>query len=159
MSKNIWGKVAQQLATHDYMGEIERTAERVKASGEVFTPTPLVVEMLSRLPIELFGPGKLVLDPACGDGQFLLAAKWVKVLHFGMSESAALAEIYGVDIMRDNVDLCKDRLGGGNIVLGDSLSPDRKLPDQTAEEHRLLQEMLGSPQEQLAVWEGSLTRA
>ena len=61
--------------------------------------------------------------------------------------------------MRDNVNLCKDRLGGGNIVLGDSLSPERKLPDQTAEEHRLLQEMLGSPQEQLAVWEGSLTQA
>jgi type I restriction-modification system DNA methylase subunit len=154
MSNAMWDKISRVLLEHTYMGEIERTAERVKLSGEVFTPTPLVVEMLSRLPLEVFAPGKLVLDPACGDGQFLLAAKWVKILHFKMSEEGALSEIFGVDIMRDNVELCKSRLGGGHIVLGDSLTPDRKIKGQTPEEYRLLQQMLGSPQEQMLVWEG-----
>ena len=79
-----------------------------------------------------------MLDPACGDGQFLVAAKWVKVFHHGMPEAEALKDLYGVDIMRDNVDLCRRRLGGGTIVMGDSLKPARELAGQTAEERELM---------------------
>lgn len=68
-------------------------------------------------------PGKVALDPACGDGQLLVPVKWVKVLHFGMTEEEALEDIYGVDLMPDNVELCKRRLGGGNIVCDNALDP------------------------------------
>ena len=56
----------------------------------------------------------------------------------GMSEEEAVKDLYGVDIMRDNVDLCKRRLGGGNIVLGNTLDPSTRLEEQTDEEHRLM---------------------
>lgn len=138
MSESLWSLVAARLSEHDYMTGIERTVERVAATGEVFTPSSLVVEMLQQVDLDLFAPGKTVLDPACGDGQFLVAAKWIKVHHHGMSEIQALKDLYGVDIMRDNVDLCQRRLGGGTIVMGDSLKPTRVLEGQTDHEHDLM---------------------
>ena len=48
--------------------------------------------------------------------------------------------------MRDNVDLCKKRLGGGTIVMGNSLYPNQKLNGQTDEEYDMVNSMLsGSP--------------
>jgi hypothetical protein len=123
---------------HSYMGEIDRDEYRIKATAEVFTPTDLVLKMVKKCGVDKFAPGKTVLDPACGDGQFLVAVKWVKVLFHGMTESDALNDIYGIDLMRDNVDLCKKRLGGGMILMGDSLSPDKKLDDQTDYEHSMM---------------------
>lgn len=134
MSIELWHRVAERLAEHGYMTGVERTVERVRSTGEVFTPSALVIEMLSYLDLELFAPGKSVLDPACGDGQFLVAAKWLKVYHHGMSAEEALGDIYGVDVMRDNVDLCRRRLGGGTVIMGDSLRPTRRLEGQTQEE-------------------------
>lgn len=138
MSRVDWSAVAERVDEHSYMEGVERTVERVALTAEVFTPTELVIDMLSRLPLHVFEPGQTVLDPACGDGQFLVAAKWLKVLHFGASERVALSDLYGVDIMRDNVDLCLRRLGGGTVLMGDSLHPAARLAGQTDEEHRLM---------------------
>jgi len=131
----MWEKIRDCMNDHAYMGEIDRDQYRVKATAEVFTPTDLVIRMLQKSNLDDFAPGKTVLDPACGDGQFLTAVKWVKVFAFNMSESDALKDIYGVDIMRDNVDLCKKRLGGGTILMGNALDPAVKLNEQTDAEH------------------------
>ncbi len=120
------------------MNGVERTDERVRATAEVFTPTALVIEMLSTIPLEYFAPGRRVFDPACGDGQFLVAAKWVKILAHGASEDAALEDIFGIDIMRDNVDLCRRRLGGGTILMGNALDPFAYLDGQTAAEREAM---------------------
>lgn len=138
MSAQLWAEVERRMNEHGYMHGVERTVERVRATGEVFTPTSLVIEMLSGIPLDTFAPGRTVLDPACGDGQFLVAAKWVKVLAHGMSEQAALGDIYGIDIMRDNVDLCRRRLGGGTIVMGNALNPFEALEGQTEGERELM---------------------
>jgi len=127
------------------MTGVERTVERVRATGEVFTPSSLVIEMLQYANLDLFAPGRTVLDPACGDGQFLVAAKWLKVYHHRMSEANALQDLYGVDIMRDNVDLCRRRLGGGTIVMGDSLKPMRPLAGQRDEERALMASLFNEP--------------
>ena len=146
MSRPSWlQNVAEELQRHDYMAGVDRTAERVKATGEVFTPTALILEMCQYLDVALFAPGKTVLDPACGDGQFLMAAKAIKLHVHGMAESAALADIYGVDVMRDNVDLCLRRLGGGTIIMGNSLDPSQALPGQTAAELELMMELFDEP--------------
>ena len=140
MSDELWSEVKNRMDDHSYMGEINRDEYRVKVTAEVFTPTDLVIRMLRECGVDKFTPGKTVLDPACGDGQFLVAVKWVKVLFHSMTESDALDDIYGIDLMRDNVDLCKKRLGGGTILMGDSLNPGERIKDQTSEEHnRLLQ--------------------
>jgi hypothetical protein len=113
------------------MSGVERDFLRVKATGEVFTPTPLVQEVLDKLPPELFtDPSKTYLDPACGDGQFL-SEVLIRKVENGIDFETALSTIYGVDLMPDNVKLCQDRLLCGredlrhivekNIVCADGL--------------------------------------
>jgi len=138
MSEEVWNNIKQKMDDHSYMGEIDRDEYRVKATAEIFTPTDLVIKMIRKCGADKFAPKKTVLDPACGDGQFLVAVKWVKVLVHRMSEKDALNDIYGVDIMRDNVDLCKKRLGGGIILVGDSLNPDKRIDLQTDYEHLMM---------------------
>ena len=139
----MWSEVKRRTDEHGYMSGVSRMTDRVKETGEVFTPTDLVIKIVQQQGVDKLAPGKTVLDPACGDGQFLVVTKWVKVLHHGMTELDALDDIYGVDIMRDNVDLCRARLGGGRILMGDTLNPNDLLPEQTAEEHRLIKEWFG----------------
>ena len=134
----MWPEIKRLVDEHGYMSGVDRMTDRVKETGEVFTPTDLVIEMLMGMPTSMFAPGKTVIDPACGDGQFLIAVKWLKVIEFNMSQDEALEDIYGVDIMRDNVDLCKRRLEGGNIVMGNTLEPNIRLDEQTDEEYRLM---------------------
>jgi len=143
MSKELWSQVKDRMNDHSYMGEIDRDEYRVKVTAEVFTPTDLVIKMISECGADMFAPGKTVFDPACGDGQFLVAAKWVKVLFHGMSENDALNDLYGVDLMRDNVDLCKKRLGGGTILMGDSLNPEKNIENQTILEHQEMLRLFG----------------
>ena len=113
------------------MSGTEREKTRVKATGEVFTPTPLVEEILDKMDAELFiDSTKTFLDPACGDGQFLASVLYRK-LQNDIDFEAALSTIYGVDLMPDNVKLCQDRLLCGredlrhivekNIVCADGL--------------------------------------
>ena len=133
--KNMWDKIKELTNKHGYMSGIDSRTERVKKTGEIYTPTYLFIKILKETDIETFAPGKIVIDPACGDGQLLVPVKWLKVLHFNMTEEDALKDIYGVDIMRDNVDICKKRLGGGNIFMGNTLDPFTRLDEQTEYEH------------------------
>ena len=142
----VWSEIRRLSNGHGYMSGVDRMTDRVKETGEVFTPTDLVIKIIQSVPTDSFEPGKTVLDPACGDGQFLVVVKWFKVLRFDMSEKESLEDIYGVDIMRDNVDLCKIRLGGGNIIMGNTLEPCIELKEQTNEEHRLMKELFGPPE-------------
>jgi len=142
----MWNEIKKLVDEHGYMSGVDRMTDRVKETGEVFTPTDLVIEILMGMPTSMFAPGKTVIDPACGDGQFLMAVKWLKVIEFNMSQDEALEDIYGVDIMRDNVDLCKRRLEGGNIVMGNTLEPNTRLDEQTDEEHRLMRKWFGVAQ-------------
>ena len=126
--------VIHHARNREYMSGIERDKARTKATGEVFTPTPLVQEILNQIPIEQFqDPSKTFLDPSCGDGQFL-SEVLIKKMENGSTFEQALSTIYGVDIMPDNVALCKDRLLCGqkhlrhivdkNIVCADALQYD-----------------------------------
>lgn len=88
----------------------DRDADRIKSSGEVFTPGELVNEILEKLPKELFtDPKKTFLDPACGSGQFLVYVVYWKIF-YGSTPTEALKTTYGVDIMEDNVRHCRERL-------------------------------------------------
>lgn len=118
----------------EYMSGAERSKSRVKSTGEVFTPTPLVQEILDQMPQELFqDPEKTFLDNSCGDGQFL-SEVLIRKLENGHDFEQALSTIYGVDLMMDNVELCRERLLCGqehlrhiverNIVCHDALTYD-----------------------------------
>ena len=128
---DMWQQILELSdRNHTYMGGVDRSKEREQANGEVFTPTWLVIEMMQQMLAndpDVYAPGKTVIDPACGDGQLLVPVKWYKVLVHGMTEEDAVKDLYGVDIMPDNVEVCKRRLGGGNIICDNMLDP------QTAE--------------------------
>jgi hypothetical protein len=100
------------------MSGVERDKLRIKQTAEVFTPTPLVQEMLDKLEKEnptLFSDStKTFLDNSCGDGQFLSEAIIRKMERSGCTLEQALSTTYGVDIMEDNVNECRKRLAGPN---------------------------------------------
>jgi len=103
-------KVIDHIRNRTYMGGVERDQLRVKATGEVFTPTELVCEMLEQIPIEQFtDPAKTFLDNSCGDGQFL-GEVLIRKMEHGSTFEQALSTVYGVDLMQDNVDECRKRL-------------------------------------------------
>lgn len=127
-------EIINHVRDRAYMSGVERDKLRVKSSGEVFTPTPLVQEILDNLPKDLFrDPTKTFCDPSCGDGQFL-SEVLIRKLENNIDIETALTTIYGVDLMQDNVELCRERLLCGredlrhivekNIVCADSLKYD-----------------------------------
>lgn len=117
-----------------YMSGVERKKLRVKVTGEVFTPTPLVQKLLDEIdPVMFTDPTKTFIDPSCGDGQFL-GEVLIRKMENGSTFEQALSTVYGVDLMQDNVDLCRERLLCGqehlrhivtrNIVCHDALTYD-----------------------------------
>ena len=126
--------VIAHIRNREYMSGVERDRLRVKATGEVFTPTPLVQEILDQLPQEVFtDASKTFLDNSCGDGQFL-GEVLIRKVENGIDFETALSTIYGVDLMQDNVLLCRERLLCGredlrhiverNIVCANALTYD-----------------------------------
>ena len=123
--------VIDHIRNHSYMSGVERNTLRVKETAEVFTPTLLVQRILNQLdPTTFIDTSKTVLDNSCGDGQFL-GEVLIRKIENGSTFEQALSTIYGVDIMPDNVELCRERLLCGrndlrhiveqNIVCADSL--------------------------------------
>jgi hypothetical protein len=113
------------------MSGVEREQIRIKATGEVFTPTLLVQKMLDKIDQDLFKDNtKTFLDNSCGDGQFL-GEVLIRKMENGSTFEQALSTIYGVEMQEDNVKLCQDRLLSGredlrhivekNIVCADAL--------------------------------------
>ena len=132
MTKSLTlNQIVDHIRNRTYMSGVDRDRARVKATGEVFTPTPLVQEILDRLDPTLFKDAeKTFLDPSCGDGQFL-GEVLIRKMENGSTFEHALQTVYGVDLMQDNVELCRERLLCGredlrhivekNIVCADGL--------------------------------------
>jgi len=123
--------IIDHIRNRMYMSGIEREVVRVKATGEVFTPTPLVQEVLDQMSVGQFtDANKTFLDPSCGDGQFL-GEVIIRKMENSSTFEQALSTVYGVDLMEDNVELCRERLLCGredlrhiveqNIVCADGL--------------------------------------
>jgi len=105
--------VIAHVRDRNYLSEIDRDYVRVKATGEVFTPLNVITKKLDDL--ESYDPNifkdttKTFLEPSCGDGNFL-SEVLIRKMENGSTFEQALSTIYGVDIMIDNVDLCRERL-------------------------------------------------
>ncbi len=129
------------------MSGIERDKLRIKQTAEVFTPTWKVQEILDEIEkedTELFlNSNKTFLDETCGDGQFLSEVVIRKMEQSNCTLEKALSTTYGVELMEDNVKLCKKRLAGPNptmkilkildknIVCADALTYDYSFGEPT----------------------------
>ena len=104
-----------------------KSKQRVADHGEVFTAEREVNAMLDLVKQETERVDSRFLEPACGDGNFvaeilrrkLEAAKRRAIppkkkkplpLEFEKQSVIAVASIYGVDLMMDNVLACRERL-------------------------------------------------
>lgn len=98
-----------------------KSKERVAARGEVFTAEREVNAMLDLVKDECLRPDSRFLEPACGDGNFLSAILKRKLTEikrkykksrrdYEKQSIIAISSLYGVDIMQDNVDICRERL-------------------------------------------------
>ena len=101
-----------------YMSSIERDRIRLNKTAEVFTPTDKVQVVLDDLEKHDSSVFLVVentfLDPSCGDGQILTEIVIRKIKRSGCTLEQALSTTYGVELMEDNVKLCKERLSGPN---------------------------------------------
>lgn len=108
-----WNITEQDLLScQKFENDITEDRNRVKASGEVFTPTSLVEYVLDFVKANdpnAFNDNKTFIDSMCGNGQFL-SEVLIRKIENGIDFESALSSIYGVDIMPDNVELCQDRL-------------------------------------------------
>ncbi|MBS3949161.1 MAG: hypothetical protein KGZ53_00605 [Peptococcaceae bacterium] len=98
-----------------------KSKQRVADHGEVFTAEREVNAMLDLVKQETERIESRFLEPACGNGNFLaeiLRRKLVVVrTRYGKHADdyeryavLAITSIYGVDILRDNVDECRERM-------------------------------------------------
>ena len=98
-----------------------KSRERVAERGEVFTAEREVNAMLDLVKQETERIDSRFLEPACGTGNFLVEIlrrklevvkrQYQKQLgELELQTTIALSSIYGVDIMKDNVEECCQRL-------------------------------------------------
>jgi hypothetical protein len=126
--------IIRHIRSRPYMSGVERSQQRILERQEVFTPTILTIESLSKLDNSYFAdPEQEFIDPCCGDGT-LLGETLILKCQNGIPFETALKKIKGMDIETSNVEATKERLLCGrkdlrnivdkNIIQGDALQND-----------------------------------
>ena len=103
------------------MAKQVKSKQRVADHGEVFTAEREVKAMCDLVADECLRIDSRFLEPACGDGNFLAEILMRKLdvvikkykrnpVDYEKNALLALGSIYGVDILADNVQACRDRL-------------------------------------------------
>lgn len=125
---------------------LQKSKERVKKFGEVFTPEWLVKKMCDMLDDEngghAFDIEKTFLEPCCGTGNFAVEIIGRKLAKCKTAEDVrtAVTSYYTIEIQEDNVRECRERVAAlvaeqfpgvevrdileRNIVRGDFLHPE-----------------------------------
>ena len=110
--KDGWMLVAQSVTN---------PRQRIIDHGEVFTPLELVNHMLDLVSHECERVDSRFLEPACGDGNFLVEVLRRKLLTVDKKHARnrekwerdailAVCSLYGIDLLPDNVAECRKRL-------------------------------------------------
>ena len=90
---------------------IERSDERLKVSGEFFTPLSLCSKIVNEIPLDILkNPESKFLDSSAGNGNFLLALTII-LKEYHSQEHILNNMLYAIELMEDNhKELC-ERLG------------------------------------------------
>lgn len=96
-----------------------KSRQRVAQHGEVFTNPREVNAMLDLVRDESFRLDSRFLEPACGDGNFLIEILCRKLSLLSSVKSSsewefksliAVGSCYGIELLEDNADACRERL-------------------------------------------------
>ena len=111
------------MAVPDQRGQI-KSRKRVVDHGEVFTHPREVNAMLDLVKHETERIDSRFLEPACGDGNFLIEilrrklavcqrrahARQYTQLQYEQNAVVAVSSLYGIELLADNVSACRERL-------------------------------------------------
>lgn len=103
------------------MSRPANSRQRIIDHGEVFTPPGLVSDMLDLVAHECERLESRFLEPACGDGNFLVEVLRRKLTTVSKRHPKnrqkwerdailAISSLYGIDLLADNVLACRNRL-------------------------------------------------
>ncbi|HCS87504.1 MAG TPA: restriction endonuclease subunit M [Bacteroidales bacterium] len=120
-----------------------KSRERVQQHGEVFTSEREVNAMLDLVKHETERIDSRFLEPACGDGNFLaeilrrklsVCRRFVEQkkntrLEYEKNAVLAVSSIYGIELLRDNAETCRERLfrifeTEYRSLFGEAVNPD-----------------------------------
>ena len=96
-----------------------KSRQRVAQHGEVFTNPREVNAMLDLVRDESFRLDSRFLEPACGDGNFLIEILRRKLSLLSSVKSSsewefksliAVGSCYGIELLEDNAEVCRERL-------------------------------------------------
>jgi len=115
--------ISQGAAYEKSAEELVKSKQRVADHGEVFTPAWMVEDMLNLVKTESERIDSRFLEPTCGSGNFLKSVLKRKLTavqsRYGKSDFErrhhalfALMCIYGIELLKDNVEECRDNLLG-----------------------------------------------
>ena len=80
-------------------------------SQEYFTPSSLVSKMCDKIPsTDWSNPAKTFLEPCFGNGNFLVEIIRRRIVDYSIDWKIVLNNLYGVELMPDNVQEAKDRI-------------------------------------------------
>ena len=78
---------------------------------EFFTPSSLVSKMCDKIPsTDWSNPTKTFLEPCFGNGNFLVEIIRRRIVDYSIDWKIVLNNLYGVELMPDNVQEAKDRI-------------------------------------------------
>lgn len=113
---------------------ITRSKDRIVETNEIFTNLEIVVYGLKQTySKEFFADQTIIYSDCCaGEGAWLVGMALLRMSEGDMDHATAISTLRGVDLMEDNVQLCRDRLLCGredlrsivekNIVCADALT-------------------------------------
>jgi hypothetical protein len=103
--------------------QVSKTTEQRRRLGAWYTPHQLVEQILDIALEPLLNDGPVrVLDPACGDGRFLLAATSRLQSRFGLTPAQAADWVHGIDLDPEAVRATNQSLGAARAVVADGLA-------------------------------------
>lgn len=91
----------------------QKRKERHHITQEDFTPIEIVKQLCDNLPNDLYTDfSKTFCDPCMGTGNIILYVLEKRLMICKSSNDVinALSTLYGVELMQDNVDECKERV-------------------------------------------------
>lgn len=102
----------QQLIDINYATETRVARRKGKNStSEFFTPSSLVSKMCDKIPsTDWSNPTKTFLEPCFGNGNFLVEIIRRRIVDYSIDWKTVLNNLYGVELMADNVQEAKDRI-------------------------------------------------
>lgn len=117
-----------------------KSKQRVADHGEVFTREQEVNAMLDLIEVRPLQDEATYLEPACGDGNFLIQIlkRKLEIVEKNYRTSQreyefytvlAVCSIYGIELLKDNVKACRKRLLSYFILQYEQVFPKQTNPD------------------------------